>query len=66
MKGRWKVLLTLGGLAATALVYRTFEGDPESRRKKRAREDQKAKEKESGKGTSRDRGSGRTHGSGGP
>lgn len=43
MKGPWKVLLTLGGLAATALVFKTFEGDPESRRKRRARKEDKAK-----------------------
>lgn len=43
MKGRWKALLTLGGLAATALVFKTFEGDPESRRKRRARKEDKGK-----------------------
>lgn len=43
MKGPWKVLLTLGGLAATALVFKTFEGDPESRRKRRARKEDKGK-----------------------
>lgn len=39
MKNRWKMLLTLGGLAATAALYRTFEGDPETRRRKRERQE---------------------------
>lgn len=43
MKGRWKALLTLGGIAATALVFKTFEGDPENRRKRRARKEEKDK-----------------------
>lgn len=46
MKGRWKYLLTLGGLAATALLYKTFEGDPESRRKQQARKGNREKRRD--------------------
>lgn len=46
MKGRWKFLFTLGGLAATALVYKTFEGDPENRRKRKARKGESEKRRD--------------------